>query len=591
MVQESSGGGRKYSPPEPIYILSSRFGKPVTVESFQALLSLLQWAWSTFKATAGELVETAPSQAALMDLHRLVFICRAGLRLLVSYIEHIYPPPAPPADREGGTAKHMAETQRLAECVYEVRGQLVAMLADPLPALAGLRKAGQPVNMRHQALEMSELLLKDAHKTFVSCFHAFYPTGPLKWICLCSLLSTLDGHHSDQLLAATIDALCNPMIKLRSIFPIGVNETERSGKTESPLENLSGTGSVLFLGEMSPSCKYPILSEVMNYQSQAEAARFGGWTFSDVLSKLLSIVSVPVEQALLSSSAVHSKELVNKSCRLIASVISELSNTKNGCEAGLANIANRLSLQTPNRFGRVNSSRTWNTGNGSPDAICFSVDRAGVLVAGAAIFGGAGSFDYELELLHNQTAREREKDANQSQRWVSMELCHGTYTAEDCSNDLYLIRFDKPVTIHPHTKYALRLRNHGGQTCNGDGGQSSVKGPDGTTFTFSSCSLSFNGTNPTRGQIPQLLYYSSTEEQNISSSTVNIAQSMSQKSALSITVTVVSTVSSLLSKAAAGSVEGHGYSILNSAPIITTLLPHVMASVSGKPQIEFLKKS
>ena len=65
------------------------------------------------------------------------------------------------------------------------------------------------------------------------------------------------------------------------------------------VENLSVTGSVLFLGEMSsPSnlCRYPILSEVMNYQSQADAVKFGAWKFSDVLTRLLAIVSVPVEQ-------------------------------------------------------------------------------------------------------------------------------------------------------------------------------------------------------------------------------------------------------------------------------------------------------
>ena len=56
-------------------------------------------------------------------------------------------------------------------------------------------------------------------------------------------------------------------------------------------------------------------------------------------------------------------------------------------------------------------------------------------------------------------------------------------------------------------KYALRLVNRGGRTTNGDGGQSSVKGPDGTNFIFSACSLCVNGTNHIRGQLPQILYY------------------------------------------------------------------------------------
>ena len=135
----------------------------------------------------------------------------------------------------------------------------------------------------------------------------------------------------------------------------------------------------------------------------------------------------------------------------------------------------------------------------------LSVDRAGILVADATATGSVGSFDYELELLHNQSSGE--KDSNQSQRWISMEMCHGTYSSDDCANDIAVIKFDKPVAIMPHTKYALRLRNHGARTNNGDGGQSTVKGTDGTTFTFTSCSLSFNRTNPIRGKIPQIFTF------------------------------------------------------------------------------------
>ena len=62
-----------------------------------------------------------------------IILCRACLRLLVSYIEHIYPSPTPANAVEGevGPAvKHVVETQRLAECVYEVRTLLVTMLRD-----------------------------------------------------------------------------------------------------------------------------------------------------------------------------------------------------------------------------------------------------------------------------------------------------------------------------------------------------------------------------------------------------------------------------------------------------------------------------
>ena len=34
-------------------------------------------------------------------------------------------------------------------------------------------------------------------------------------------------------------------------------------------------------------------------------------------------------------------------------------------------------------------------------------------------------------------------------------------------------------------------------------------------LSFTSCSLSFNGTNPTRGQLPQILYFSSPQENDM----------------------------------------------------------------------------
>ena len=34
-----------------------------------------------------------------------------------------------------------------------------------------------------------ERVLDTFHQCFVGCFHAFYPTGRLKWLCLCELLT------------------------------------------------------------------------------------------------------------------------------------------------------------------------------------------------------------------------------------------------------------------------------------------------------------------------------------------------------------------------------------------------------------------
>ena len=61
--------------------------------------------------------------------------------------------------------------------------------------------------------------------------------------------------------------------------------------------------------------------------------------------------------------------------------------------------SSRPLLMTPNRFTRTSPSAYWNTGNGSPDAVCFSVDRAGVVLAGVCVYGGGGQYEYEMELL------------------------------------------------------------------------------------------------------------------------------------------------------------------------------------------------
>jgi hypothetical protein len=50
---------------------------------------------------------------------------------------------------------------------------------------------------------------------------------------------------------------------------------------------------------------------------------------------------------------------------------------------------------------RVNQSRAWHTGNGSPDAICFTVDRPGVMLVGVGAYGGLGHYEYTLELLQD----------------------------------------------------------------------------------------------------------------------------------------------------------------------------------------------
>ena len=66
--------------------------------------------------------------------------------------------------------------------------------------------------------------------------------------------------------------------------------------------------------------------------------------------------------------------------------------------------ATRPLLVTPNRFTRTSQTAYWNTGNGSPDAIEVMVDKPGIVIAGICLYGGEGSYNYELELLDEVSA-------------------------------------------------------------------------------------------------------------------------------------------------------------------------------------------
>lgn len=129
------------------------------------------------------------------------------------------------------------------------------------------------------------------------------------------------------------------------------------------------------------------------------------------------------------------------------------------------------------------------------------MNRQGIAIAGAMVFSGSGSYEYQLELLYDAI------ESQSQHKWETLESVSGTYDQDIVHNEMAEVKFDRPVHIKENTRYAIRLCSQGARTCSGDGGSTTVRGPCGTTFSYFPCDLSFNGTTTARGQIPCLIYY------------------------------------------------------------------------------------
>lgn len=189
------------------------------------------------------------------------------------------------------------------------------------------------------------------------------------------------------------------------------------------------------------------------------------YSFHDVLSKLLTLIGQPVQEIIEASSISdvsyktrnRSNKLVEHACNLTATIIAELVAQVTGIGFDAQVPVGQQFHITPSRFSRISQNRTWNTGNGSPDAICFSVDRAGISVAGVTVYGGVGNeWHYELELLdyHGGVGDERglSREASQSQHWRTIDMVRGTYSFEDKSVDVAEIKFERAIPIAPNVK-------------------------------------------------------------------------------------------------------------------------------------------
>ncbi|MEJ1280583.1 MYC binding protein 2 E3 ubiquitin protein ligase [Cricetulus griseus] len=567
-TSDGSASKGKQQTSEPVHILKRSFARTVSVECFESLLSILHWSWTTLVLGVEELRGLKGFQftATLLDLERLRFVGTCCLRLLRVYTCEIYP--------VSGKAV-VEETSKLAECIGKTRTLLRKILSEGVDDCM-VKLDNDPQGYLSQPLSLLEAVLQECHNTFTACFHSFYPTPALQWACLCDLLNCLDQDiqeanfktSSSRLLAAVMSALCLTSVKLTSIFPIAYDGEVllRSIVKQVSTEN-----------DSTLVHRFPLLVGHMEKLSQSEENISGMTSFREVLEKMLVIVVLPVRNSLRRENELFSSHLVSNTCGLLASIVSELTASALGSEVDGLNSLHSVKASA-NRFTKTSQGRSWNTGNGSPDAICFAVDKPGIVVVGFSVYGGGGIHEYELEVLVDDS--EHAGDSTHSHRWTSLELVKGTYTTDDSPSDIAEIRLDKVVPLKENVKYAVRLRNYGSRTANGDGGMTTVQCPDGVTFTFSTCSLSSNGTNQTRGQIPQILYYRSEFDGDLQSQLLSKANEEDKNCsrALSVVSTVVRAAKDLLHRALAVDADDIP-ELLSSSSLFSMLLPLIIAYI------------
>lgn len=86
----------------------------------------------------------------------------------------------------------MTESEKLAECIGKTQDLLRTILAEEVQPSTKVRVYLSEPGSHSLFHQLEEEVLNECHITFRACFHAFYPTGNLKWLCLCDLLGMLD---------------------------------------------------------------------------------------------------------------------------------------------------------------------------------------------------------------------------------------------------------------------------------------------------------------------------------------------------------------------------------------------------------------
>lgn len=193
-----------------------------------------------------------------------------------------------------------------------------------------------------------------------------------------------------------------------------------------------------------------ILNENKNDLSERDAA----------INRDLDEDSTPSDSQNLKTIFVNSRQYYSEKLLIGASdflikFISELNANTRGllshqlCNDSLAFFNTNNEYITPSRFCRRSSTKCWETGSGSPEAICFTVNKYGIYISGIRIYSCATNrFKYQLQLFDQV-----------DECWRTLSTVSAIYSIDDnCQNkdnDYYDLRFERPYLLQPFAKVFL----------------------------------------------------------------------------------------------------------------------------------------
>lgn len=114
---------------------------------------------------------------------------------------------------------------------------------------------------------------------------------------VCISLQNRDGASgSGRLLAAVMEAMCHPAIKLTAIMPINgdhIAEQQLVHQRQPGIDDNIQCSSLL-----SETLNFPMLVGHMMHRTEVELIGRGNWTLKDMIDRLLYIAGLPLRQAI-----------------------------------------------------------------------------------------------------------------------------------------------------------------------------------------------------------------------------------------------------------------------------------------------------